>query len=189
VTNQARRRRAALRRIADDDPRLAARLILMTLPATAPRNGSLSYVLDVEGLGEHRVGAADGREPDFRIKTDASTLADLATGRRGPLGLMLSGRLRIRGKRRKALKLRGLSSGDLTLRDVVEAGGTLDPDVLYRSLPYLIDPDWTKGHDFTVRYVVGADSWYVTARDGEPLEVTREEREAARQPSRSSPTS
>jgi ribonucleoside-diphosphate reductase beta chain len=178
VTNQARRRRAALRRIADDDPRLAARLILMTLPATAPRNGSLSYVLDVEGLGEHRVGAADGREPDFRIKTDASTLADLATGRRGPLGLMLSGRLRIRGKRRKALKLRGLSSGDLTLRDVVEAGGTLDPDVLYRSLPYLIDPDWTKGHDFTVRYVVGADSWYVTARDGEPLEVTREEREA-----------
>jgi ribonucleoside-diphosphate reductase beta chain len=60
---------------------------------------------------------------------------------------------------------------------VVEAGGTLDPDILYRSLPYLIDPDWTEGHEFTVRYVVTGDrggTWYVSARDGEPLEVSRE---------------
>ena len=36
------------------------------------------------------------------------------------------------------------------MAEVVESGGTLDPDILYRSLPYLIDPEWTMGHDFTV---------------------------------------
>ena len=48
-------------------------------------------------------------------------------------------------------------------------------------MPYLIDADWTKGHEFTVRYVVTGErggTWYVTVRDGEPLEVTQEEREA-----------
>jgi ribonucleoside-diphosphate reductase beta chain len=95
---------------------------------------------------------------------------------------MMRGRLRIRGKRRKALKLRSMSSGEVTMADVVEAGGTLDPDVLYRSLPYLVDPEWTRGHSFAVGYVVtgdGGGTWYVTVRDGEPLEVTREEREVA----------
>ena len=27
---------------------------------------------------------------------------------------------------------------------VVENGGTLEPDLLYRALPYLIDPEWTR---------------------------------------------
>ncbi len=49
------------------------------------------------------------------------------------------------------MKLRQMSEGGLDLAAVVENGGTLDPDVLYRSLPYMIDPEWTKGHDFTVR--------------------------------------
>ena len=62
---------------------------------------------------------------------------------------MMRGRLRIRGKRRRALKLRQMSSGDLSMAEVVESGGTLEPDILYRSLPYLIDPEWTQGHDFT----------------------------------------
>ena len=84
---------------------------------------------------------------DFRLHADARTLADLATGAHGPLGLMMRGKLRIRGKRRKAMKLRKMSSGELSMADVVEAGGTLDPDVLYRSLPYLVEPEWTKGHE------------------------------------------
>jgi ribonucleoside-diphosphate reductase beta chain len=167
VTRNADRQRDALRRIAAEDPELAARLILMTLPAGAA--GGLAYVMEVEGLGEHRVG--DG-EPEFRIQTDPRTLADLATGSSGPLGLMLRGRLRIRGKRRKAMKLRKIAQPSLA--DVVEAGGTLDPDLLYRSLPYMVDPEWTKGHNFTVRYVVGGDAWYVSANDGERLTVSRE---------------
>ncbi len=146
MTNAAERQRAALRRMAAEDPELAARLILMTLPASP-----VPYELELDGMGTHRAGSG---EPEFRMTTDPRTLAELATGSSRPLGLMLRGRMRIRGKRRKALKLR--KAGQPSLADVVEAGGKLDPDVLYRSLPYLIDPEWTKGHNFTVRYVVGS---------------------------------
>ena len=185
---EADRQRAALHRIAADDPDLAARLILMTLPAAAARmSGTLAFLLDIEGLGSHRVSVSGGRarvdeartedETDFRLQTDARTLVELVTGTAGPLGLMMRGRLRIRGKRRRAMKLRQMSSGDLSMAEVVESGGRLEPDILYRSLPYLIEPEWTQGHDFTVRYVVtgeGGGTWYVSVRDGQPLEVTPE---------------
>jgi ribonucleoside-diphosphate reductase beta chain len=179
----------ALRAIAAGDPELAARLILMTLPATASQiHGDLVYDLEVEGLGVRRVSVAGGRarveespdddgEPDFRIRTDPRTLVDLATGDSGPIRLMLSRRLRIKGRRRSALRLQEMSSARVDLGHVVDAGGTLDPDVLYRSLPYLIDPAWTTGHDFTVGYEVtgeGGGDWYVRVRDGERVDVTRE---------------
>ena len=170
MSRATNRQRAALRRMAADDPELAARLILMTLPATGRH---VSYELEVDGFGRHRVG--DG-EPEFRLSTDPRTLTKLATGSSGPLGLMLRGKLRIRGKRRKAMKLKQMSGG-LDLAAVVENGGTLEPDLLYRALPYLIDPEWTEGHDFTVRYVVTGDrggSWYVRVKDGAPLEVSGE---------------
>jgi ribonucleoside-diphosphate reductase beta chain len=151
----------------------------------------MTYVLHVEELGTHRVSISGGRaridkidadaaeDVDFRLQANARTLVDLVTGAHGPLGLMMRGKLRIRGKRRKAMKLRKMSSGELSMADVVEAGGTLDPDILYRSLPYMVEPEWTRGHEFTVRYVVsGVGTWYVSARDGEPLEVTQEERDA-----------
>jgi ribonucleoside-diphosphate reductase beta chain len=187
VSIEADRQRAALHRIAAEDPELAARLILMTLPGAASKiGGTMSYVLDVAELGRHRVSISGGRarvdqadgaeDADFRLQTDARTLVDLATGTHGPLGLMMRGRLRIRGKRRKAMKLRRMS-GEVSMADVVEAGGTLDPDILYRSLPYIVDPEWTSGHDFTVRYDVtgdGGGTWYVIVRDGEPLEVAAE---------------
>jgi ribonucleoside-diphosphate reductase beta chain len=156
--------------MAEEEPELGARLILMTLPAAGTEP---SYVLEVEGLGEHRIGD----EPDFRLQADPRTLCDLATGASGPLRLMLRGKLRIRGKRRKALRLRKLSRGGIDLAAVVDAGGTLDPDVLYRSLAYLVDPAWTTGHDFVVRYDVtgeGGGTWFVQARDGDGLAVTRE---------------
>jgi ribonucleoside-diphosphate reductase beta chain len=91
---------------------------------------------------------------------------------------MLRGRLRVRGKRRKAIKLRAMSAEPPELGEVVRAGGTLDPDVLYRALPYMVDPDWTKGHSFTVRYEITGDAggtWYIQARDGERLHVTTEQ--------------
>jgi ribonucleoside-diphosphate reductase beta chain len=186
VSIEADRQRAALHRIAADDPELAARLVLMTLPAAAARiSGTLVYQLDVEELGSYLVSVSGGRarvdearttdDSDFRLQMDARTLVELVTGTAGPLGLMMRGRLRIRGKRRRAMRLRQMSSADLSMAEVVESGGTLDPEILYRSLPYLIDPDWTQGHDFTVAYeVTGRGTWYVSARDGEPLEVTTE---------------
>ncbi|HEX4760776.1 MAG TPA: SCP2 sterol-binding domain-containing protein [Thermoleophilaceae bacterium] len=178
--------RDALRRIASEDPKLAARLVLMTLPAAARSlRETLAYELTVEGVGSYRVAATDGGARvdaahddagpvDFRLTTDPQTLVEMALGEAKPLGLMLRGRLRIRGKRRRALKLRAMADSSLTLEDVVAAGGRLDPDVLYRSLPHLIDPKWTEGHSFTLRYVIageGGGSWFVQARDGERLVV------------------
>src|SRR5215208_5806154 len=188
VSIEADRQRAALHRIAADDPQLAARLVLMTLPAAAARiSGTLAYQLEIDELGSYRVAVSGGRarvdearapdDCDFQLQTDARTLIDLVTGTAGALGLMMRGRLRIRGRRRRALKLRQMSSGNMSMAEVVESGGTLDPDILYRTLPYLVDPDWTQGHDFTVRYDVtgdGGGSWYVSARDGEPLELATE---------------
>ena len=62
MTTEADRQRAALHRIAASDPELAGRLILMTLPGAAAHvSGTLSFVLDVQELGTHRVSISGGR--------------------------------------------------------------------------------------------------------------------------------
>jgi ribonucleoside-diphosphate reductase beta chain len=189
--SQADRQRQALERVADHDPELAARLLLMTLPAAAAAiPATLAYELDVDGVGAYRVSVADGRarvdpasdgQPtDFSISTDARSLVDLALGRQGPLGLALRRRLRIKGSRRRALLLRRMSNGQPGAAEVLRAGGKLDPDLIYRALPYMVDPAWTRGHRFTVAYQLtgeGGGRWYVEARDGERLRVGRDEPE------------
>jgi ribonucleoside-diphosphate reductase beta chain len=174
----------ALDTMAARDPELAARLVLMTVPAAAARvKDTLAYELDVRDVGRYRVSIADGAarlDPadrangsvDFKLTTDARSLVALARGR-SPLGLAVRRRVRLTGKRRKALKLRAMGAGPPpSAAEIVAAGGELDPDVLYRALPYLVDPEWTRGHRFTVRYEIeGAGSWWIEARDGEPLAV------------------
>jgi ribonucleoside-diphosphate reductase beta chain len=186
---------AALSRMAAEDPELAARLVLMTLPAAAARiKDPLTYDLELDGLGSWRVstgnppsrGAGGGArmEPaagldggaDFKLITDARGLAELAGGA-GPLRLLLGRRLRLAGKRRKALALRQMGGDPPSMAEVAQAGVFLDPDVMFRALPYLVDPEWTRGHRFVVRYELtgdGGGSWYVEARDGQPLRVSAE---------------
>ena len=82
---------------------------------------------------------------------------------------MLRRRLRLRGKRRKAMALRHLDS-DAGPRKLAALGVAVDPDLLYRSLPYAIDPEWTRGHRFTVAFEVlgeGGGDWVVEVDDGE----------------------
>jgi ribonucleoside-diphosphate reductase beta chain len=169
-----------IERIARNDPALAARLIVMGMPA-AIKELPVSYDLIVRDLGSWRI--KDGRmealnghpdDVDFRLSTDAAGLATLATGG-SPLKLMLTGRIRIRGSRRQAAKLRSLGgASDLTLAEALRAGGELDTDAVFRSLPYLIDPDWTRGHSFVAAYHVDpAGSWFVHVSDG-GLTVTSE---------------
>src|SRR3954468_23002490 len=180
----------ALEAMTREDPELATRLFLQMLPAAAQRlEGPLSYDLEIDRLGTWRVevdgnggGArvqrvpdgADG-EVDFTIASGAEGIAALAA-RQSPLKLMMRGQIRIRGKRRRALKLRALGEGpDPTIAEALAAGAELDADAIYRSLPYLIDPEWTRGHAFTVAYVIdGVGAWWVQVRDGEPLRVTEE---------------
>jgi ribonucleoside-diphosphate reductase beta chain len=179
------RTREALKEMAREDPELAARLVVQTLPAAVAKiPPPLAYDLTVEELGTWRVVVEDGatsvatpngdnRELDFRLTTDARGLALMAAGE-SPARLMLGGKLRIRGKRRRALKLRAMAEGeDPSLGEAVRAGAELDVDAVFRALPYLVDPEWTRGHSFSVGYEVeGAGRWVVHVRDGQRLEVT-----------------
>ena len=108
---------------------------------------------------------------DFTLQTNPETFARLAAGA-SPLRLMLTGQLRIRGKRRRALRLRKLA-GDLTdARHHARRRCSLDPDLLYRALPYAFDPEWTAGHRFTLEYVIEEDAsgpggqWFLNVDDG-----------------------
>ena len=60
---------------------------------------------------------------------------ELAAGSASPLKLAATGKVRISGSRLKALKLRAMGNGPLDMGEVARAGGRLDPDLLYRSLP------------------------------------------------------
>jgi ribonucleoside-diphosphate reductase beta chain len=172
----------ALRLMAEADPELAVRLMVQSLPAAAadlPQG--LSYRLEVQDLGAWRVSAngatadvspidaatAEADGDAFAIETDARTLALLAGGA-SPLGALARGRLRLRGKRRKALALRRLSD-EAGPRQLARLGLPVDPDLLFRSLPYAIDPEWTRGRRFSVEYIVIGEPggrWTISVDDG-----------------------
>jgi ribonucleoside-diphosphate reductase beta chain len=171
----------ALRRMAESDPELAARLIVHSLPAAAADlPEGLSYRLELDGLGAWSVSALGGRArvaevlagadqngEAFVISTDAETLARVASGS-NPIGPLATGRLKLRGRRRKALALRRLSD-DAGPRDLARLGVEVDPDLIFRSLPYAIEPQWTRGHRFTVAYQLVGDrggTWRVEVDDG-----------------------
>jgi ribonucleoside-diphosphate reductase beta chain len=172
----------AMRRMAEAEPELGARLIVMSLPAAAATlPAGLSYRLELEDVGAWRVSAngdhADVSEAvpgselngeSFAITTDPSTLARLAGGA-NPLPALIRRRLRLRGKRRKALALRRLAQ-DTGPRELARLGLPVDPDLLYRSLAYAIDPEWTRGHRFLLAYELvgeGGGTWHVKVDDGE----------------------
>jgi ribonucleoside-diphosphate reductase beta chain len=171
----------ALRRMAEFDPELAARLIVHSMPAAAATlPAGLSYRLELDGLGAWTIKpdgdraevtevstGADLNGETFAISTDPATLARLAAGR-SPIGAMARGRLKLRGRRRKAFALRKLSA-DAGPRDLARLGLPVDPDLVFRSLEYAIEPEWTAGHTFTVAYELvgdGGGAWRVEVDDG-----------------------
>jgi ribonucleoside-diphosphate reductase beta chain len=180
--------------MAESDPELAARLVVHALPAAAASlPEGLSYRLELDGLGAWTVRPRGDRaeispvDPDsaesdgeaFAISTDPATLAQIASGR-SPLGALARGRLKLRGRRRKALALRRLST-DAGPRDLARLGVPVDPDLVFRSLAYAIDPAWTRGHRFTVAYELvgdGGGAWRVEVDDG----TVRVERGAGESP-------
>ena len=175
------RTQQAMTEMAKHDPELAARLIVQTLPAAAAKvPGKLTYGLSVDGVGDYTVAIDDGHATvteggngaaEFTIATDARGLAEMAAGR-SPLRLMLARRLRLTGKRLRARRLRAMSDGPVDMGAVAAGGGDIDPDLLYRSLPYLIDPEWTRGHSHLLRYEIGGRSWDIEVRDGQSVRVS-----------------
>ncbi|HEX3294805.1 MAG TPA: SCP2 sterol-binding domain-containing protein [Solirubrobacterales bacterium] len=171
----------ALRRMAESDPELAARLIIQSLPAAAAKlPDGMSYRLELDGIGTWTVSSLGGRAKvaevlagadlngeTFAISTDAETLARVASGR-NPVGPLMNGRLKLRGRRRKALALRKLDP-DAGPRELARLGHPVDADLVFRSLPYAIESEWTRGHSFTVAYELvgeGGGTWRVEVDDG-----------------------
>ncbi len=167
--------------MAESEPDLAARLIVHSLPAAAASlPPGLRYRLELEGLGAWTVnplgdraevmevaGNGDLNGEAFSISTDPATLAQVASGR-SPIGALARGRIKLRGRRRKALALRRLSP-DAGPRDLARLGVPVDPDLVFRSLAYAIEPEWTRGHTFTVAYELvgeGGGAWRVEVDDG-----------------------
>jgi ribonucleoside-diphosphate reductase beta chain len=171
----------ALRRMAESDPELAARLIVHSLPAAAATlPAGLSYRLELDGLGALTVNPLGDRAEvtevpaggelngeAFALSTDPATLVRVASGR-SPVGALVRGRIKLRGRRRKAMSLRRLST-DAGPRDLARLGIPIDADLVFRSLAYAIEPEWTRGHRFTVAYHLvgdGGGAWRVEIDDG-----------------------
>jgi hypothetical protein len=138
------------------EPKLAAELLVQAFPAAAkPITGHLSYLLVISDLATYEITIDDGKavvndvndegagldRVDFRLVTDARTFAGLAIGE-SQVKAVLRGRVRIKGKRWRALKLRKLER-TVSLRAVQEAG--VDPELLYRAMRYAIEPRWDGG--------------------------------------------
>jgi ribonucleoside-diphosphate reductase beta chain len=167
--------------MAESDPELAARLIVQSLPAAAAKlPDGMSYRLELEGLGAWTVSSLGGRAKvaevlagadlngeAFAISTDAETLARVASGR-NPVGPLMNGRLKLRGRRHKALALRKLDP-EAGPRELARLGHPVDADLVFRSLAFAIEPEWTQGHRFAVAYQLvgeGGGTWRVEVDDG-----------------------
>jgi len=180
-----RRLRRALVALAHDDPEAAGALLAALLPAQAAvLDAELTYDLTIRGVGTFAVTLGNGsaavtrlaqrrrrKETDFHLAADPRALAELLAGERHKLR-RLGRKARLTGRSRKrAQELRALPHTNLTLAQAARAGATLEPSLVYRALPYAIEPEWTKGHRFTVAQRIEERAWYISARDGERIQV------------------
>jgi hypothetical protein len=182
---------AALRRLAQDDPATAGRILVGMLPAqglVTRRELHYDLVLTDRGCVGVDVGSSDTRvrpqdaprarrDVDFRVRADEASFARLLLGRR-----TLRRRARVRGSRRQLRELRRLASEPLALRDLGAAGALLDPALALELVTLAIDPAQTAGHRFTIAHgpLAGgpADAW-LRIQDGDrPLVVTTRPGEA-----------
>ena len=184
----------ALVALSHADAGAAGALLVGLLPAQgAVIEGSLTYDLTVRGIGTFGVFVEDGsarvvrlsrkrprNQALFHLAGDPSTLAELLAGERTKL-TRFRRQGRVTGRRKRARELAPLVEARLSLAEAVKAGARVEPGLVYRALPYVIEPEWTKGHHFTVaQRIVELDpqSWHITVRDGFPLRVVEHASEA-----------
>ena len=190
ATGRAARRypplRGALVKLAHDDPRTAAELLVGLLPAQwrlLPR--PVDYDLTIAELGTFAVTVHAGGAKvcpidhprtgaEFHLRADALTLAEMLAGH-GPRPRRF-GRARVTGRARRARVFEAIAQTGLSLAEVVRAGAILQPEAVLRTLAYAVPPAWTRGHDFSIAHTFsGADgepTLYITARDGRGLTVS-----------------
>jgi hypothetical protein len=185
VPNAGVRLRHALVAFANEDPLAAGALLVGLVPAQAAvLDGGLTYDLTVRGVGTFAVFVEDGsarvvrlsrRRPRgealFHLAGDPVRLAELLAGDRRKVG-RLRRKARLTGNRKRARALMALPGAQLSLAQAVRAGARLEPALVYQALPFAIDPQWTRGHNFTVAQQIvelAPQAWHITVRDGRPL--------------------
>ena len=143
---------------------------------------------DVRGVRRGRVGA--GRPPLAPAPAQRGAVPSLrraARARRAARRRARQGpavppqREAVRPPQARCASSRRSRDARLSLADAVKAGARLEPALVYRALPLAIDPEWTRGHKFTVAQRIvelAPQTWHVTARDGQPLRVVERRTEA-----------
>ena len=152
-------------KLAHDDPRAAARLLLGLVPAqTALLQAPLEYDLTIRELGtlrdlhRRRAGvrrrdraaahALGGRVPRRGRRADAGRARWPESPSGSAAGAGLSGSTAAgAAPRRCATCSRAPTSAS---RRRPGPGAALEPDLVFRLFAYAIQPAWTKGHAFTV---------------------------------------
>jgi hypothetical protein len=177
----------ALIALAEREPRVASQLMLQLLPAQGLAvPAPVTYAVTLLELGAYWVtrdegpasvveqeGAARPATVDFELAGGAAAFAQLFAGA-SPRRLVLTGDLRMRGKTRP---MRAVWGRPIDLAEAAQAGIWLDPELVYKAIAAVIDPEWTRGWSFAVAHEVTGErggTWYVVVDDGKPVEVTRE---------------
>jgi hypothetical protein len=181
------RLRGALVRLAREDPVAAGRVLAALLPAQAViLERAADYDLTIREVGTFAITVAGGRasvkpvdrprgrrNAEFHVAAGARALAEILNG--APARLKrFSGPQRVSGRKRRAKPvLSSLAGARMSLGEALEAGAGLDVELVMAVLAHVIDPAWTRGHQFTVEQRVGESSWFIVARDAGGVGVTR----------------
>ncbi|WP_028067901.1 hypothetical protein [Solirubrobacter soli] len=194
VADGGRRLRQALVALARVDGVAAGALLVGLLPAQgAVLTGVLSYDITVRGVGTFAVFVEGGsarvvrlsrRRPRgealFHLSAEPLVLAELLAGERDKIRRFRRN-AKVSGRRRGFNELAPLKDARLSLADAARAGARLEPALVYRALPHAIDPEWTRGHTFTVAQRIAEfdpQTWHISVRDGQPLRVVERRTEA-----------
>jgi hypothetical protein len=182
--------RGALVKLAHDDPRAAARLLLGLVPVQrALAMPPVDYDLTIRGSGTFAITVGEQgatakaltrprprAQARFHVSADVVSLTELLAGVEKRMGRWF-GPVKVRGRRRSAEVVRdALVAARLDLAAAARAGAELEPELVLRAFAYAIHPSWTKGHSFTVAQEIGdprPQRWHVVVRDGSPVAVER----------------
>jgi len=119
-------------------------------------------------------GRAADDEVDFHLMMDAATAGELVAGGRWAR-MLVDGRVRIRGKRRRARRLCALGGARLEASELDAVGVRPDPQLVLKAVGHALDPAWTRGYRFCLAIQVAGLSggtWYAHVEDGATVAVT-----------------
>ncbi|MGI8580303.1 MAG: hypothetical protein ACR2K9_07135 [Solirubrobacteraceae bacterium] len=181
---------AAIARLGEDEPAVAARLALRLLPALGMvAEEPVTFTFELDGVEPVSVDAApgraavvagnqpaSGRKPEFRLAGSPEAVGRLLLAPSVRTWLLPPGRPRLRGRRKRAEVLRALVRAPNGFAELARVGVELDPELAYTLLARAIVPAWTAGHTFTIQHETTGSRGsraFLSIRDGQAPRVSR----------------